>query len=43
MWIIKNKILPFEGFKAITIWPFIFARKDLDSIDINHEKIHGRQ
>ena len=43
MKIIYNKILPFKGFKAITIWPFIFARKQLNKVDINHEYIHGKQ
>lgn len=43
MKIIYNNIIPFKGYKAITIWPFIFARKQLNDIDINHEKIHGRQ
>lgn len=43
MKIIYNNIIPFKGFKAITLWPFIFARKELSDIDINHENIHGRQ
>lgn len=43
MIIIKNKILPFKGYKAVTIWPFIFCRGELTDIDVNHEKIHGRQ
>lgn len=43
MKVIKNKIIPFKGFKAITIWPFIFTRSDLSNIDLNHEKIHGKQ
>ena len=43
MKIIYNKIIPFKGYKAITIWPFIFSRSELNEIDINHEKIHGRQ
>lgn len=43
MIIIKNNIIPFKGFIAITIWPFIFVRRNLNNIDINHEKIHGAQ
>lgn len=35
--------MPFKGFKAITLWPFIFARKKLNEVDLNHENIHGRQ
>lgn len=45
MVIIKNNIIPFKGFKAITLWPFIFVRKDcsFNEIDLNHENIHGKQ
>ena len=43
MKIIYNKIIPFKKYKAITLWPFIFARDPLNKIDINHEKIHGKQ
>lgn len=43
MIVVKNKIIPFDGYKAITIWPFVFVRSELSDIDMNHEKIHGRQ
>lgn len=45
MIIIRNNIIPFKGYKAMTLWPFIFVRKNctLTDIDINHERIHGRQ
>jgi len=45
MKIVYNNIIPFEGFCAITIWPFIFVRKgvELNEVDINHEEIHGCQ
>lgn len=43
MIVIKNKFIPFGGYKAITIWPFIFTKGDLSNVDLNHEKIHGRQ
>lgn len=43
MKIIINNIIPFKGYLAITIWPFIFARKVLKQIDVNHENIHGEQ
>ena len=39
---IKNKIIPFGSYIAVTIWPFIFYRK-LNKNTINHENIHGRQ
>ena len=41
--IIKNNIIPFKGYKAISIWPFIFCRSDLNNVDLNHEKIHLAQ
>jgi hypothetical protein len=43
MRVIFNDIIPFKGYKAMAIWPFIFVRNDiksLSSVDINHEKIH---
>lgn len=45
MKIIVNKILPPSGFKALTIGPFIFIKKDstLSGEDINHEAIHWEQ
>jgi hypothetical protein len=44
--IIYNNIIPFKGYLAISIFPFIFARNDahkLTDVDENHEKIHLRQ
>lgn len=43
MIIVKNKLIPFDGYKAMTVWPFIFVRTELGEVDLNHEKIHGRQ
>lgn len=45
MVIVRNKLLPFKGFKAMALWPFIFIRSEypFDEVDLNHEKIHGRQ
>lgn len=45
MKIIRNKYLPPEGYKAMTIGPFIFVRKPyvLGTIDLNHEAIHWEQ
>lgn len=43
MKIIYNKIIPFKGYLAMTIYPFIFARETLSKVDINHETIHGFQ
>ena len=42
--IIYNKIIPFNGFRAMALWPFIFSReKSLKPYVVNHETIHLRQ
>jgi len=46
--IIYNNVIPFRGFKAICIWPFIFVRSKyedggMSDKDIRHETIHLRQ
>lgn len=42
--VIKNKIIPFPGYKMINICGIIFTRSKLISdVDLNHEKIHSRQ
>jgi len=42
--IIYNKYLPFKGFKAMAIYPFIFVRgNDISEKTINHEQIHFAQ
>ena len=44
--VIYNDIIPFKGFKAITIWPLVFARQKFNPLDdatLNHEGIHLRQ
>jgi len=42
---IKNNIIPFKGFTAMTLWPFVFVRKDREQnythTAKNHEAIHG--
>ena len=45
MLIIKNKILPFKRYRAMTIWPLLFVRSDVEvgPVLIRHEEIHGRQ
>ena len=45
MIIVRNKIIPFKGFKALTVFPFIFVRSGvvLNIVDENHERIHGLQ
>ena len=42
-----NNIIPFQGFLALTVWPFIFIRKKAawryDEVTDRHENIHGEQ
>lgn len=42
-----NNIIPFKGFLAMCLWPFIFIRKKaawrFDDKAENHENIHGQQ
>lgn len=40
---VVNRIIPFNGFKAMTIWPFIFSREKMNERGWRHERIHGRQ
>lgn len=39
-----TKLFP-QGYKAITIGPFVFTKKNtkLDMVDLNHESIHWEQ
>ena len=46
MKLVYNNIIPFKGYLAMCVFPFIFVRKDaraLKTTDINHETIHGKQ
>lgn len=43
MKLVINNIIPFKGYKAITIYPFIFARHSISDTTLNHESIHGEQ
>lgn len=45
MKIVENSILPFGGYKAMTILKWIFVHKgvELSEVDINHEAIHWEQ
>lgn len=43
MIIIKNKFIPFKGYKAINLFGVLFTKEELSDIDINHEKIHTKQ
>ena len=48
MWIVKNKLIPFKGYKIFNLLGLIlFVRSDsktpITEVDINHEKIHSTQ
>jgi hypothetical protein len=45
MWIVRNNIIPFGGYKAINLFGILFCKKDanIDAITINHEEIHTAQ
>lgn len=45
MIIIRNKFIPFGGYKAINIFGILFVKKNvnIDNITINHKKIYTRQ
>ena len=47
MKVIYNNIIPFKGFVAMTVFPFVFVRKEYKDIftetDLRHESIHGVQ
>ena len=46
---VYSNIIPAAGFKAMTIWPFLFVRKKavqnglFNEVDERHEEIHGEQ
>lgn len=44
---VKNSLIPFKGFMAITIWPFIFVKKKewnwYDATARRHEGVHFYQ
>lgn len=45
MKIIRNKYLPFSGYKAINLFGVLFVKNNakLGEVDLNHEAIHSRQ
>lgn len=45
MYIVRNKLIPFPGYKAINICGILFVRSkaNMKDIDINHEAIHSKQ
>ena len=45
MKIIRNKFIPFPGYKAINLFGVLFVKNNakIDEVTINHESIHSRQ
>lgn len=45
MKIVRNKYIPFSGYKAINLFGILFVKGDarIDDVTINHEKIHTAQ
>lgn len=43
MKIVRNKFIPFQGYKAINLFGILFVRSELKDVDINHEAIHTAQ
>ncbi len=47
MRIVINKIIPFKGYQAMCLFPFIFVREEaynrFDEVALNHECIHAEQ
>lgn len=45
MKVIRNKLIPFKGFKAINLFGILFVRKEaiMNERTMNHEKIHTAQ
>ena len=45
MKVIYNIILPFRGYTAMTVWPWIFVRKGrrITTTLMTHERLHGEQ
>lgn len=46
--IIYNNLIPFPGYKAMAIWPFVFVRSKYEDggiadKDVRHESIHLKQ
>ena len=43
MIVIKNKFIPFKGYKCINLFGLVFTKDTLNKIDLNHERIHSAQ
>lgn len=45
MKILRNKYIPFSGYKAMNLFGILFVRNNarIDEITLNHERIHSAQ
>ena len=45
MKIVRNKYIPFPGYKAINLFGVLFVKNNakIDDVTLNHEAIHSRQ
>ena len=45
MKIVWNNIIPFGGFSAMTVWPFVFVRRraNISAVMLRHETTHALQ
>jgi len=45
MKIVRNKYIPFPGYKAINLFGVLFVKNNakIDGVTLNHEAIHSRQ
>lgn len=45
MKVIRNRLIPFKGFKAINLFGVVFVRREcaITATDLNHEAIHTAQ
>lgn len=43
MIVIKNKLIPFGGYKSINLFGILFTKSDLTEKALNHERIHTAQ
>lgn len=43
MIIIMNKVVPFGGYKAMMVWPFLFVKRKLTMKELRREMIYSKQ
>jgi hypothetical protein len=43
MIIVRNRVIPFGGYDAMALWPFVFTKGSATERTVRHERIHGEQ